>query len=147
MMDGIHYRTLHTGAGWKDKTEGDFGEWHNFREVNGKCYGWVKPSIHWSADLTNVGANSEDESVDGITVIWVAPDPSGGSKIVGWYKNARMYAELQKRPRPLKSAYLFQAKASDCVFIDEAQRVFVIDHKFRNLWYAKQSKFNKSLQK
>jgi len=78
-------------------------------------------------------------------IVWVAPDPVGGSKIVGWYKNAKMHNELIKRPKPLKHNYLFEAKASDCVLIEESQRDFVISKKFRNLWYANK-KEDKSLK-
>jgi hypothetical protein len=134
------YPVPYTGADWKEKQAGRFGEWHNFSKFKGMYYGHVKPSKHWTADLKNTGALSGAKSVNGITVIWVALDPSGGSKVVGWYKNVTMYSELQKRPRPLDEDYLFKAKVSDCVLVDEFQRTFEIKKQFRGLWYAKDEK-------
>ncbi len=131
------YPPPYTGANWKEKKGGGFGEWQNFCEFDKKYYGWAKPSNSWKADLTNLGAKSTAKYVNDITVIWIAPDPNGGSKIVGWYKNAAMYAELQNRPKPLKDHYLFKADISNCVILDESQRTFEIKKKFRNIWYAK----------
>lgn len=134
------YPLPYTGADWKEKTHGEFGEWGNFKKTGNKYYGWVKPSRFWTADLINVGAQPNATYVDGITVVWVASDPRGGSKIVGWYKNARMHNKLIKRPKPLKHDFLFEAKASDCVLIEESQRNFTINKKFRNIWYANKKK-------
>jgi 5-methylcytosine-specific restriction enzyme A len=142
------YPLPYTGADWKEKVEGEFAEWQNFKELNRKCYGWVKPSGQWRANLTNVGGKPGDKSVKGITVVWVATDPiKGGSKIVGWYENAKMYDELRERPKPLRNHYLFEAKTSHCFLLEDSQRVFEIDHRFRNLWYAKEEKFKKLKQK
>lgn len=134
------YPPPYTGADWKGKKEGRFGEWLNFSELKGIYYGYVKPSKWWSADLRNIGAPSGAESVSGITITWVAPDPNRGTKIVGWYRNATMYSALQKRPKPLNESYLFKAKVSDCVLIDESHRTFEIQKQFRYLWYAKKEK-------
>jgi hypothetical protein len=71
------YPLPYTGADWKGKEEGRFGEWLNFSELKGMYYGYVKPSKWWSADLRSIGAPSGAESIRDITTIWVAPDPNG----------------------------------------------------------------------
>ena len=129
-----------TAAYWTEKSDSEFAEWLNFKSVRGKCYGWVKPSSSWTADLKNLEADSENDSVEGVTVIWVARDPNGGSKIVGWYENATMFSGLKDRPSPLKYSYLFVAQSTDCVLLEESQRTFRIEKNFRNLWYAKDEK-------
>jgi len=130
-----------TAAYWTEKSNSEYAEWLNFKSVRGKCYGWVKPSSSWTADLKkNLGADSEAESIDGVTVIWVARDPNGGSKIVGWYENATMFSNLINRPKPLKYSYLFVSHVKDCVLLEEHQRSFKIKKNFRNLWYAKDEK-------
>ena len=136
------YPFPYTGADWKEKKEGEFGEWQNFCKMNGKYYGYAKPP-NWKADLSNFGTEKGAKSVRGITVIWVAPDPKGGSKVVGWYKNAKMYSELQRRPQYLKHEYLFESEASNCVLIDEYHRKFEVQKRFRNLWYAKEKEAEK----
>ncbi|MBA3005304.1 MAG: HNH endonuclease [Proteobacteria bacterium] len=131
------YPLPYTAAYWTEKPDAEFAEWLNFKAVRGKCYGWVKPSSSWTADLKNLEAGSETESIEGVTVIWVARDPNGGSKIVGWYENATMFSNLKDRPKPLKFSYLFVAHSKDCVLLEESQRTFRIEKNFRNLWYAK----------
>ena len=136
------YPFPYTGAIWKEKKEGGYGEWLNFKEAKGKFYGYINRGV----DLRKFGAKKGAKSVENINVIWVAPDPKGGSKIVGWYKNTKVYSELKERPRPLKDHYLCKVNISNCTLLSEDQRLFKIQKQFRYTWYA-QDEEGKNLKK
>lgn len=130
----------HTRANWEGKKRRRYGEVLNFSGYKGMYYGYANPSRHGTANLGRIGAPAGAESRRGITVIWVAPDPNGGTKIVGWYRNATMYSELQRRPKPLLNKYLFKAKTSESFLIGESHRTFLIKKRFHHLWYAEKEK-------
>ena len=46
--------------------------------------------------INGCDAMRKADYVDGVTVIWCATPPEGGCRVVGWYKNARVYREYQK---------------------------------------------------
>jgi len=59
----------------------------NFKKFAGRVYGHVPGSTN--PNLTRLGGSRSDDSVNGVTVVWIATHPdSGGRVIVGWYKNA-----------------------------------------------------------
>nr|QNO42421.1 hypothetical protein ODADPOMJ_00014 [Methanosarcinales archaeon ANME-2c ERB4] len=68
-----NYPLPYTGADWMGKKEGGIGEWENFKKVRNKFYGWAKPSKFWTANLSNVGAEPDATSIDGITGSEVYP--------------------------------------------------------------------------
>ena len=80
---------------------GDNQEKHeccNFVDVDRKHYGYVQIS----GRLNRLGPAStrDDDKVTGVTVVWTATDPdNGGTKVVGWYRNATVYREWQKLRR------------------------------------------------
>ena len=62
----------------------------NFLNVKGKSFGHFPNII--SANIDNLGAAPDDSYIDGVTVVFCARHPKwGGIKVVGWYKNARVY--------------------------------------------------------
>lgn len=70
-------------------------------DKNGIVYGHVET---WKGNengydtkikIEKLGANIDDEYIDGISVIWIATHENGGRRVVGWYKNARVYRVRQ----------------------------------------------------
>lgn len=86
------------GAYVKKQARGD--EVCNFSEVDGTLYGFVQPRGQ-QIDIDRIGAAPEDESVSGVTVVWTATRPTGGTAVIGWYKDATVFRNYQKfRPAP-----------------------------------------------
>lgn len=72
----------------------------NFLPSGGMCFGNVQPANDGQIRLENIdNAYAEQESIDGVTVVWCATDPeNGGIKVCGWYKNATIYRKWEPLP-------------------------------------------------
>lgn len=118
----------------------DAGEKYNFEplEVRGEkvCWGFFEPGFTKGGydgggrqrhpNLGRIDASFKNSSVaDGITVIWCAQiDEIGGSSIIGWYKDAKVYRDI-KTPEncydrcvnKLGYGYNVEALAKDCMLL------------------------------
>jgi hypothetical protein len=144
------------GGGKYVKEHGFGSEIFNFLPYRGRLYGYVQPKIDnkYGNDPTirieKLGAAPEDDFVDGITVVWTAKDPThGGTRIIGWYKNARVYryhrppTELSNRRHEGQlQGYYAEAKEEDCVLLPiDARKVEIFRQQKSwmgqsNVWYA-----------
>ncbi len=121
----------------------------NFLLHNGKFYGYVRPSLERSQiNINRLGAKSGWDSISGITVIWTARHPEGGTVVVGWYKDATVHRHYQKLKNPsqnhtknrIKSYRIETTKINANLFsVDE--RTFKIPRRksgmgHANVWYA-----------
>jgi hypothetical protein len=108
----------------KDGSE-EANEALNFRSYRGRCYGYAPRG---TIDIRRLGAPAGAEHQDGILVIFTATNPDGsGRYIVGWYKNARVYAELQDtRPNRDKPHFVTEAAEADCHLVPVDDRTFFI---------------------
>lgn len=79
--------------------------------------------------LERLGAAEGAESVPAITVVWTATRPGGGRYVVGWYRNATVYRELQRHPD--RGWYNVRAAPSDCILIKPSQRCLNIESGLR----------------
>lgn len=70
----------------------------NFLPLGGWLYGFVQSK--GQIDITKLGADRSDDHVDGVTVVWTATRPKGGTVVVGWYRNARVYRGYEPTPKP-----------------------------------------------
>ena len=107
-----------------------------YKYGDGKCYGFVQ-SKNSKLDIDRISADTlpytftNEEYIDNVTVIFVAE-----GVVIGFYKNARVYRDLQKLQYPAVSGiddYFFECKIDDAVLIDE---------KDRNCFPVKQGKKN-----
>lgn len=136
-------------------------EMFNFLPCDGMMYGYVQaPSI----GIWNLDARPRATSIPGVLAVWVALNPYiGGTYIVGWYDNARVYSE--RRPatfaedriineritRNIRAVnadigryadYYVSANEDDCFLIPSSERTFQIprgstgDMGRSNVWYA-----------
>ena len=91
----------------------------NFKTFGGKVYGHVPGSTN--PDLTKLGGSRSDNSVKGVTVVWIATDPdSQGRVIVGWYQNATVWNERQDPTGELARPRTIQESGDCCQFSTEA---------------------------
>lgn len=71
----------------------------NFRNFDGKLYGFVRPRVTLRKIDSTV--SSKSASLDRVTVVFVAP-LGGSQKVAGWYKGALVHREQQVYPRNVK---------------------------------------------
>src|SRR5580658_4196127 len=80
-------------------------ELFNFKPVGPFLYGFAKGGSRTSAfNLKRIdpGADNSDK-LEQVTVVFVAKDPRGGQRVVGWYENATVYRKWQ--PHPIQPRY------------------------------------------
>ena len=115
-------------------------EVHNFHPHGGHVYGYVAAVAH-TINLEKLGAKDKDQlSVDGVDVIWTAPSTDRGRDVVGWYRNATVFRDLQKYKR---GPYHAKASRTDYVLLPPNKRTLNIASARdkaggfgRNVWYA-----------
>ncbi len=115
------------------------GETLNFRPYRNYCYGYAP---HSNINLSRLGAAHGADHVDNILVIWTATDPAaGGRYIVGWYKKARLYAEMDnRRPSRRRPEAIARASFDDCHLVAESQRTFYVPSMVKG-WPGQRSAF------
>lgn len=109
------------------------GEIYNFKKVDGYCYGYVEITDDTTIRIEKLGAGKADKFIDGVLVVWTAPDPEQkGSTVVGWYRNARVYRTPQKPTGAVAmsrmgmgahvSNFIVKAPADDCTILPADNR-------------------------
>jgi hypothetical protein len=152
---GLSGDTLQGGGKFVRKN-GWGSELFNFLPYRGKLYGYVQPKIDRVYDndpmiqIEKLGASPDDQYIDGITVVWTASDPiQGGTRIIGWYKNARVYRyhhlpteQSNRRHQGKLRGYFTQAKEVDCQLLPIDARKAIVRRRVKhwmgqsNVWYA-----------
>ena len=114
------------GGSWV-KANGMGHEAWNFLQVeeNGQhlCYGFVEPKSNRgnrnTIHVENITGKAEDKSVDcieDVLVIWCETTDRDVVAVVGWYKGATIYRDLQDVMRgDMESSYIVVAEAPNCV--------------------------------
>ena len=139
-MDSYRGRTaidIPYGAGSHPEKE----EVHNFLPHNGHVYGYVA-AVSRAINLENLGAGDRNQpSIGNVDVIWTAPSTSRGRDVVGWYRHATVFHDLQTYKR---GSYHVKANMTDYVLLPPNKRTLNIssarDRKGgfgnSNVWYA-----------
>lgn len=132
----------------QDKTKKAVGhEQWNFLGTGGHVYGYVPRSA--GINISRLGAEREQEAIDGVLVVFIARDPAAQQlKVVGWYKNATVArAAIFKRAfGGTKIEAPISAKESDAYVLPVAKRGFAVPTAQREpggvgqspVWYAEQ---------
>jgi hypothetical protein len=141
--------TIKGGGSWVAE-HGTGHEVCNFLPVNGKVYGYVQ-AMGSGIDVERLGADEDEESIDGIDVVWTANKSGVGTVVVGWYRNARVHGHFKKFDPvpPVQAAnrienYLIEARASDATLLEVDARVLEVPRRQKggmgqsNVWYADQ---------
>ncbi|MGG4676307.1 MULTISPECIES: protein NO VEIN domain-containing protein [Providencia] len=124
----------------------------NFLEFGGKYYGYVR-NRGSSFDLERISGNDniKEPYIDGVDVIWCATSPSDGNVVIGWYRNARVFRNIQKldentaKPRAHydeEESYWFEADAKDSLLLPVEERTLRVPRNGKGLmgtspfWYG-----------
>jgi hypothetical protein len=71
----------------------------NFVARRGRLYGYVQP-VGSQIRIEKLGAATDAARIDGVDVVLTAHRPKGDTVIVGWYRDATVYRELQPLTAP-----------------------------------------------
>ena len=136
------------GGGAFVKKEGRGHEVCNFSPYKKTLYGYVQTTGGY-INIDRIGASSVDDSIGGVTVVWVARHPRGGTVIVGWYKDVTVFRNYQTFPKqpPAQSqngidGYWINAPFASATLLPIDARVFEIPRAVKggigisNVWYA-----------
>ena len=145
--DGIDNDSIERGGKYNEHSVGH--EVCNFSDNSGTLYGYVQPT--GNINLEKLGATKNAESVTDVTVVWTAGPVSGGTVVVGWYKDATVYREPQKIPKPSAlqrkngvQTYRIKAATHNAVLLPVAERDLMIPRGVKggigqsNVWFAGQ---------
>ena len=156
LFANIGWMTHYQGNNAKDQIVGG-GSWrnddkheaYNFLPIKGKCFGYVQPVQWGNINLRRIDKKcTSKNSLEGVLVVWIAKQPSaGGTYIVGWYKNAKVYPTFQKSSASERNRYSYNIVASkdDCTLVPIDQRTFLVPRAKSdgkgflgqsNVWYA-----------
>lgn len=140
-------RLLFVNVGWQNKYKGPKADdptlgghgylrkhkmgheaW-NFAPLRGRIHGYVPRET--TIRLERLGGRKSDETIDDVTVVWIARHPSTGrTVIVGWYESAlvRRRSGAVEIPRPggFRLHTQVEADASTGRLLPVDQRTFVI---------------------
>lgn len=120
----------------------------NFTNNRGNVYGYVQP-VGKTIKIERIGAFKKDDKIGGVTVVWTAGPESGGTVVVGWYKNATVYRNLQsiEHPNALQTkngvtSYRVKASWDKAVLLPIEKRELIIPRAIKggigksNVWFA-----------
>lgn len=143
--NGIDGDSIERGGEYNQHSTGH--EVCNFSSNAGTLYGYVQPT--GQIKIEKLGAGKKDDSVGGVTVVWTAGPASGGTVVVGWYKNATVFREAQKIAKPSAlqkkngiSTFRIKAPADKAILLPIEQRKLMIPRAVMggigqsNIWYA-----------
>lgn len=133
----------------------DFGhEAWNFAPHRGRLLGYIPGSR--GVNLRNLGGVAGAESVEGVTVVWIARHPSTGKTfVVGWYVNATVHADLRfvHRSADHNVEYRIEAPEAGHKLLLPDQRAFEIPTKKEKgnlgqspVWYGGTEAFRKKVR-
>ena len=126
-----HYRGLTSSDeidnGGRHVTENKTGgEIKNFLPRGDWYYGYVQPpGPRERVNLERLGAVPGVEDLDGVTVIFTATRPKGGRRVVGWYRDARVWRNQQQLRQENHSFYA-RARKENCTLLEVDKRVFCV---------------------
>lgn len=145
-----------TGGGKHVEKEGWGGEMFNFKPFENKLYGYVQPKIDRKYEnpstikLEKIGGRNTDQKIDKVTVVWTAKNPnSGGTYIIGWYKDAMIHRYEQislknsnRKYKGVSLGFYVTAKEKDSTLLSIDERIIHIRRQEKdwmgqsNVWYA-----------
>lgn len=118
-------------GGGKYNQDGIGHEIYNFRETDGRLYGYFQPPM--SSDTValeriNSAATASTASLKNVLVIFVARRPEGGQVIVGWQKGAELFRRrVQRSPgKPRGFGYFCSASSDNACLLPAESRHFEI---------------------
>jgi len=151
-----HYQGLNTGdqivgGGSYVEEKGRGHEICNFSPYKNDLYWYVQPPGK-EINIVRIGADPDDDSassVSGVTVVWTATRPTGGTVVIGWYKNATVFSNYQRYSKPPAihkqngiDGYWIKAPSNQAKLLLVDERTLEIPRQVKggmgqaNVWYA-----------
>lgn len=148
-----HYQGLQNsdrivGGGSYVQEKGMGHEVCNFYAHNGVLYGYVQPRGR-QIDIGRLGAERNDDFITDVTVVWTAARPTGGTVVIGWYRNATVFRDWQNFRIPPRVhrrnglyGYWIKAPANLAKLLTVDERTCEIPRQVKgsmgqaHLWYA-----------
>ena len=126
------------GGGAFPNREGFCGEECNFVEADdGYVYGHfetIKGKLDPQVRIENLGADKSDGFIDGVDIVWTAPEEGRDPRmVVGWYRNARLYRLRQEFRGRYPSAQHQRDKIRSFMAKTLAENAFVLRPEERHL--------------
>ena len=125
-MDWMKY---YVGEGDEEKEVPPCG--YNFQYTNGYYYGYGRGLDDIKIEELE-GITSEDDKVEDVLVVWLAPNRNGETCIVGWYKNATVYrqamTELTLDSERFERTYSIVAPAKGSLLLPMEERNYIVEH-------------------
>ena len=136
------------GSYIRENEEG--GECYNYRDYNGRCYGYVKGNGNLALEKHFENCSANSAFAQNVLVIWVATNEINETRIIGWYKDATVYRQVQYLLSFINpynnSPYTIVADSENCFLLPESKSDFPIQRAARtgkgtgmgrsNIWYA-----------
>lgn len=154
--NGIDGDSIQRGGSYKNESTGH--EVCNFSVVRNRVFGYVQPT--GQIKIEKLGANKNEDSVSGVTVVWTAGPDSGGTAVVGWYKDATVYRNSQPLPNLSKihkknglTNYWINALAENATLLPVEERGLLIPRAVKggigqsNVWYADKAESKKHVER
>ena len=121
-----------SGMSWV-RTHKDAGEKFNFKDVDGRCYGFVE-SKNKKINITRISDHygckiegpDDNRYINNVLIVFFSNKQDGKSKIVGFYENATVYENVQTNALT-NSQYYFTCYSKDALLIPEEDRKFPIN--------------------
>ncbi len=134
-------------------------EAYNFKQIDGKLYGYFQPHMKspYKINLRRINPEITEEYADDVLVIFFSKNPLGkGQVIVGWYQGARVYEHIQNTKNQITRknfGYNLMADEKDAVLLPVLKRRFLMGHGIvgvkegnpgqANAFYLLDEKYNK----
>ena len=110
-------------------------ELYNFKDVDGKLYGYFQPYEKGkdhivTVNLERIDPGCDDNHLDDVLVVFISKKPNEtGQRVIGWYQNATVYRAFQKPSKRLlreKYYYNLNADTANAVLLPTQKRVVEI---------------------
>jgi hypothetical protein len=140
---GMRNDSLTSGGAYNKDNTGF--EVYNYQGYHGCYYGFVEPGIGNSIHIERLGTDKKAKSIDDMLAVWIARKPSGGQRIIGWYRNAIVYRNRTPVPddvlaeRRLKDHNLYNIYSESVTLLPVNERTFAVEGIGQsNIWYGNQ---------
>lgn len=114
----VPWMKYYTGEGDEETLVPSCG--YNFQHVNGFYYGYAEGMEEVPIEKFE-GADEKSSQVENVTVIWTADNREGQNKVIGWYKEATIYRQVQEKltqdSERAVFRYTIKAPAKKCLLL------------------------------
>ena len=152
-IDEIH------GGGSYVAEYGEGGEMWNFREEDGRCYGYVMTKNFAGIDLSRFLPDrkwTKGSELSGVDIVFISkrPESNLGQMVVGWYQNATVFHKEYRKRRGSKKQedwdkidYLCEVLYKNATLLSESDRIFPVPKGKgfpgqSNVWYENNKNSN-----